>query len=404
MRADTGVASRDRRTLWVASVLGGFGQSLAGVAGALLAREVTGSDAVAGLPQAMLVVGAAIAGPVLSGLARRGGRRRALTVGALTALAGCGVLVLAGVVGDLATILVGSVLLGSGNTTVMLGRYAAADLGPEAARPRAMASVLAATAIGAVAGPNLLGPATRVAAAVGLPGLTGPYLVAAVAFAAAAAALAGWFRPVAAGDPARGRPRAGGGWAAVGTAGVALGLLSLTNLVMVGAMTMAPVHLQHGGSSLTVVGLVVSLHIGAMFGPAPLTGRLAERVGAPRAAALAGAVLVGSTGLAAAGAASPVVLGAALVLLGLGWNLGVLAGSTLLTDGVPAAERPRLEGWGEVGMGAAAAGGGAAAGPVMSAGGYPSVAVAAAVLAAVTLPLAVRATRLRRRSPSRALP
>jgi hypothetical protein len=55
-------ATRQRRTLralWTASVLGGLGQSLAGTAGVLLARQVGGSARVAGLPQACLVAGAA---------------------------------------------------------------------------------------------------------------------------------------------------------------------------------------------------------------------------------------------------------------------------------------------------------------------------------------------------------
>lgn len=100
-------------------------------------------------------------GPALSALARGSGRRGALAAGAGIALVGCGLLGMAGVVGAVPLVLSGSVLLGARNTAVMLGRYAAADLVEEADRPRAMGSVLAATAIGAVAAPNLLGPDER---------------------------------------------------------------------------------------------------------------------------------------------------------------------------------------------------------------------------------------------------
>jgi MFS family permease len=107
--------------------------------------------------------------------------------------------------------------------------------------------------------------------------------------------------------------------------------------------------------------------------------------------ALAGAVLVVSALLAAAATGAPLVLGVALVLLGVGWNLGLVAGSTLLTAGVPAAERPRREGWGEVAMGVSAAGGGAASGAVMSGGGYGLLASAGAAVAALVVAAAWQA-------------
>lgn len=383
------------RALWSAAVLGGLAQSLAGTAGALLAREVAGSDAAAGLPQALLVVGAAVSALALSALTRRHGRRLALTTGAVVAMSGCVVVALAGMSASLAWILVGSVLLGVGTTTVMLGRYAAADLGPETSRPRAMASVLVATTIGAVAGPNLLAPAGRLGAALGLPALTGPYLIAAVSFAAAAACLAFGLvaSPSAQTGPATAVPLPGRDPARtrLGRDGLfGLVVLSTANLVMVSVMTMAPVHLHHIGVGFGAIGLVVSLHIAGMFAPSPVSGWLAGRYGAVAVAVVAGPVLIAACVLAAGGAGSTSVLTVAMVLLGVGWNLALVAGSLLLTADVPVAERPRREGWGEVGMGAAAAGGGAASGLVMATGGYPAVAAVAAAVAALLLPWAWR--------------
>lgn len=375
--------------LWAAGALGGLAQSLAGTAGALLARQVGGSEAVAGLPQALLVVGAAISALALSTLTRRRGRGAALTTGALVAVAGCLVVTLGALSAGLPGILLGSLLLGCGNTAVMLGRYAAADLGPETSRARAMASVLVATTIGAVAGPNLLAPAGVLAYGLGLPTLVGPYLVAAVGFAAAACALVIGLTPhgtevAAARETAS--ALAGPSLGRQGTAGLAV--LSVANLVMVSVMTMAPVQLHHVGVGLGAIGLVVSVHIAGMFAPSPLSGRLTDRVGAVPVAAGAGVMLMVACVLAAGGAESPVLLAVALILLGVGWNLGLVAGSVLLTAGVPALDRPRREGWGEVGMGAAAAGGGAASGLVVAAGSYPALAAGVAAVAALLLPLA----------------
>jgi MFS family permease len=375
----------DRVTaLWIASLLGGLGQSLGGVAAALLARDLGGSDAVAGLPQAVLVVGSAAAALAMSALTRRYGRGRALAAGLAAATLGSAVVVLATLAGSLPGLLAGTALLGAGTAAVMLGRYAAADTAPVGARGRAMATVLVATTVGAVAGPNLLVPSDALGRVLGLPGLGGAYVVAAVCFAVAACLLQR--RPA---RPHAGSPEpdieAPGGTAVLGLTVLGFTVLGLSNLVMVSVMTMAPVHLHHLGVGLGAIGLVVSLHIAGMFGPAPLSGWLADRWGPAQTAVLAGAVLSVSALLAAVTAGAPVLLGVALVLLGVGWNLGLVAGSALLTMGVAATQRPRREGFGEVAMGVAAAGGGAASGAVVSGGGYGLLAAGGAAVAALVV-------------------
>ncbi|MFI5909492.1 hypothetical protein [Dactylosporangium sp. NPDC051541] len=339
--------------LWMAALLGGCAQSLAGAAGALLAVRVGGGAAVAGLPQAALVAGAALAAFVLSALTRRFGRPRALAAGALAAAGGCAVVVAAAHLGSLPLVLAGTLLSGAGNTAVMLTRYAAAEHGGT------MTAVLTATAAGAVAGPLLLGVAD-------------PYVVAAAGFVLAALC----YRPV------RGRPvtpEAAGGIGARGRAGLAI--LSAANLVMVGVMTFAPVHLAHTGASRTAIGAVVSAHIAGMFAPSVLSTRLVAAAGAARTAGLGASVLMLACITVAAG--EPRAMVAGLVLLGAGWNCCLVAGSTLLVTGAHGTARVRGEAWGEVGMGAAAAAGGGLSGPLAAAAGYPGLAWAGAVVALV---------------------
>jgi len=392
---------RSVHALWLASLLGGLAQALAGTAGSLLARQVGRSDAVAGLPQGFLVAGSAIAALAMSRLTARRGRRVALTSGATAAMAGCGVVIIGGAIASLPLILSGCLLLGAGNTSVMLGRYAAADLGPEGSRTAAMASVLVATTVGAVAGPNLLAPASRMAAHLGLPVLCGPYLIAAITFAAAAATLARGLRlallpPLDATGINRNTHRS-----PLNRQGVSgLTILLLANLVMVSVMTMAPMQLRHNGNGLGMIGLVVSAHIAGMFAPSPLSAWLTNRLGGAAAATAAAVLLIGACSLAAVGSHSSGTLMTAMVLLGAGWNLSLISGSTLLTAGVPAGERPRREGWGEVAMGAAAAGGGAGSGAMMAAGGYQLLAAAAAAVAVLVVPISLGGVENSRSLPS----
>lgn len=365
-----------------ASALGGFAQSLAGASGALLARHLGGSAAVAGLPQALLVSGSAVFGLALSRLALHYGRRIALTTGSVIALIGSLVVMVAAARASLPLVLIGCVPLGAGTTAVMLGRYAAADLAPESQRAQAMGRVLVATTVGAVAGPNLLAPATRLTG-----GLSGPYVIAALGFAAAALV---YVRAVPGGRPASLVPSAG--WVGSRPRGGALFVLGVSNLVMVSVMTMAPVQLAHVGGGLTAIGLVISLHIAGMFAPAPLSGWLTDRIGTSAAVTVAGALLAGASAIAASGDSSMTAMTIGMVLLGIGWNVGLVAGSALLTAGLPPAERPRHEAWGELAMGIAASGGGLACGPIMAAGGYSVLAIGG-VAAAAVIPMSAAPTR-----------
>ncbi|WP_433059464.1 MFS transporter [Dactylosporangium sp. CS-033363] len=339
--------------LWMAAALGGFAQSLSGAAGALLAARIAGSPAVAGLPQTALVLGAALAALLLSALTRRVGRTHALATGALTAAAGCALVLLAAHRGSLPLVLLGTLLSGAGNTAVMLTRYAAAELAGT------MTAVLTATAAGAITGPLLLG-------------LADPYLVATAGFVLAAVC----YLPVrvrvrsVVEEPTgpSGRPSRKG-----------LAVLTFANLVMVGVMTLAPVHLAHGGAGPTAIGAVISAHIAGMFAPSLLSTRLVAAAGPGRTALLGTAILLIACLAVASGATEGLVAG--LFLLGVGWNCCLVAGSTLLVADVPAPDRPRREAWGELGMGAAAATGGGLSGPLAATAGYPTLAWIGAALA-----------------------
>ena len=162
--------------LVAAQILGGLGQSGA-AAGALLALDMTGSESLASLPLALLVVGSSASVVPISALSRRAGRRAGLATALAIATVGAIGVVAAGALDSFALLLAASAVFGAGNTAVMLARYAAADLSTPSERGRAIGLVVFATTFGAVAGPNLLEPSGRAAAALGLPELTGLYLV-----------------------------------------------------------------------------------------------------------------------------------------------------------------------------------------------------------------------------------
>jgi MFS family permease len=399
-------AALQRRTLRVlfgAQVVSGLGGSGA-AAGALLALDMTGSEALASLPLALLVAGSSATVVPISALSRRAGRRIGLaTALALAAFGAVGV-VAAAVLDSFALLLAASAVFGAGNTAVMLARYAAADLSTPAQRGRAIGLVVFATTFGAVAGPNLLEPSGRAAAALGLPELTGLFVCSAVAFSLGALVLVLFLRPdplqIAAGLESPGAPERDEAprvplrrLLAPPAARVGLTTIVAANFVMVAVMAMAPVHMDHEGHGLRFLGLVVSLHIAGMFAPAPLTGLLTDRVGPVPVAGAGTAMLVVAGALAASAGHGALTFALGLTLLGVGWNANLVAGSTLLASAVPTVQRPRAEGTGELSMGLAAATATAVAGPMVALAGYASLAVASAVAAAALGPLLLAVAR-----------
>jgi MFS family permease len=132
--------------------------------------------------------------------------------------------------------------------------------------------------------------------------------------------------------------------------------------------------------------------VAAMFLPSPLTGRLVDRVGRRPLIAAGGVVLLASGLLAAAAPDDSVgLLAVALVLLGLGWNLGLVAGTALLTDAVPLERRARTQGTVDLGVALAGATGGIGSGLVVAAAGFSTLGIAGALLALAIVPsIAVR--------------
>ncbi|MGW9436877.1 MFS transporter [Streptomyces sp. NPDC055607] len=388
--------SREQRraltVLGIAQTLGGAGMAAGITVGALLARDLLGPTGLAGLPAALYTVGAAFGAALLGRVSQRFGRRPGLALGnGIAALGSAGVV--AGAAARWPVLLLAALFVyGAGTVTGLLARYTGADLAPPERRGRAAGTVLFAMTLGAVVGPNLIGPTGDLADTWGLPRLTGPFLLAAVAYVAAALVLVVWLRP----DPLPPAPprepgptRAGAHRTGRPAPGVITGatVMITAQLVMIAVMTMTPVHMADHGHATRAVGLVIALHVGAMFLPSPLSGLLADRIGGRRVATAAGAVLLGAGLLAGLSPpASTPLLACALVLLGVGWNLALLGGTALLTDAAPPENRAAVQGLADVGTSVAGATGGMASGLVMGGAGYPLLATAAGALALAVIP------------------
>ena len=369
----------------------------AATAGGLLAVDVAGPSAAA-LPLASTVAGSGLAA-VLASRAnaqrsrdRPGGLRGAYTTATLGAL-----LVVAGVgQASLPLLLAGSGLFGAGNAAAMLARYAAADLAPPCRRGSALSRMLLALTVGAVAAPNLLGPAAGLARPFGLPDATGLFLLAALAFAAAAILLP----PLpAAGEATESGLRLSGRagrwrWQLPRAALAPLAVLAVANLAMVTVMAVIPplLHSFRGPARPRRAARQRPRRRHVPPRPARRTRRRPSRTSRRRRCwdpAHAPCRLL--AGLSGALTARPLYAAGVLLLVGLAWSTQVVAASTWLTLTVPAPAQARAEGAGEAAMSAAAALCGLAAAPLLATGGTR------ALMAAIVIALIVTTLTLRRR-------
>lgn len=409
-----------RRTLTVvviSQVLGGAGLAAGVTVGALLVQDVLGSMSLAGVAAALLTLGSALTAFLVGRVTQRLGRRIGLGLGFAAGGVGAIGVVVAATTALVPLLFLSLFVYGAGTATNLQARYAGTDLATPARRGSAISVAMVSTTLGAVAGPNLVEPLGAFATGLGLPSLAGPFLLAAVAYLAAGTAFLVLLRP----DPfllarrldaelaqleveqtaaeqvgskqasptTAAHPRPGVG-AYVGAA-----VMVVTQIAMVAVMTMTPVHMRAHHHGLGEVGLVIGIHIAAMYLPSLVTGVLVDRIGRTPMAIAAGVTLLfaGVTG-ALAPADSLGLLILALALLGLGWNFGLIAGTALVVDHTVPANRARTQGTLDVLIALAGAGAGVMSGVVMAGVGYGALSIAGGVLALLLIPVLLWARRV----------
>jgi MFS family permease len=400
---------RTLRVLVVAQVLSGAGLAAGITVGALLAQDMLGSTGLAGLPSALFTAGSALAAVAVGRISQGRGRRPGLAAGyAVGAIGSVGVVV-AAVVDSPVLLFAALFVYGAGSATNLQARYAGADLAEPGHRARAISTVLVSTTLGGVVGPLLAAPTGDLAHHAGIPHLAGPFLLSGLAYASAAAFLATRLRPdplvvarqLAADPPsatltvADAGPVPTSGGAEV-THGVLVGaaVMVLTQVVMVAIMTMTPVHMRDHGHGTGAAGLVIAVHVAAMYLPSPLTGRLVDVVGRTRMALASGGTLL-LAGLLAATAPddSVLVLALALALLGLGWNFGLVAGTAIVTDAVPLETRARTQGLVDVSIAIAGTGAGLGSGIVVDVASYSALSLVGGIVALAIVPVVAARAR-----------
>ncbi len=320
--------------------IGAIAVSIGALAGAWLSPQ---NLALATLPVAAFSVGAAVFAYPVAMLARKFGRKASFIIGAIIGIFGAGFSVLALVNNLFPLFCLGFFMVGGSNAFIQQYRFAAADIGTDKFKSRAISWVLTGGIFAALIGTetvlrtkDLLLPIPFAGAFLGMAGL----LVVGIGILA-------FLKPTDPeeclvhenAEPARHVSKIFSQPVFV----VALLCAVATYGLMTFVMTGAPLAMQQNGHSEVEAVLGIRWHVLAMFGPSFITGVLIVKFGKLPVIGAGLVLLMVCAGVALSGL-ELWNFWWALILLGIGWNFGFIGATALLNEAYCDSERNKVQG------------------------------------------------------------
>ena len=392
------IGQRIAQILFITQSLGSAALISNATVNPIIGSKLGGSDILAGVPGTLLLMGAAIASYPAGILMQRIGRRPGLALGFFLGAFGMAVSGYAIVSGSFLIFLLGLFLIGGARGAVDQSRYAAADANLPENRARAISTVVFAGTVGAIGGPLLVAPLGNLVHSIfGFDVLAGPMIGGAVLFAISGVLISGLLRP----DPRDigkiisdalkkedDAPIAAARELKVIARlhGVQLAALSMLigQAMMVLVMTVTSLHMKNHNHNLADISLVIMAHTLGMDGLSFLTGTIADRFGRNVVVACGAVILI--LGCVVAPLSTDVLpLAIGLFLVGVGWNMCYIGGSSLLADNLAPNERGRYQGAVELTVNIASAAGSLSSGFIMAGLGFSTLCVIASVLTCAPL-------------------
>lgn len=384
----------------------------------IAAGVLAGTTTAAGMPSTVTTFTQSIMAYFFGIYMGRYGRRMGLTTaysfGMVSAIIG----VISIYYGIYPLLLLSSAGMGMARAGADMSRFVAGELYPKQLRARMIGRIVFAGTIGAILGPALVGPSGQLADLMGLNlnsgipqfvqtfmpiadfsrGLTtGPWVIATFMYGLSVLITFIFLRP----DPsiiamqhndeknttiesATGRPLR----ELLKLPNVQLAIIAMliSQTVMVTLMTITPWHMHQANHPNTAVSLVISAHTLGMFGLSALTGYLIDRYGRVQMMIIGGLTLIAAVIISPLSTQLPYLV-VGLFLLGLGWNFGYIAGSSMLADALRDKEKSRVQGFNDMLVAFAAGLGTLSSGFLFEFGGYLLVSVGGGVLTLVLMVL-----------------
>ena len=363
--------------------------TLTGITGYQLAPD----KALATLPFALITVGAAVVTVFAAYVIGRIGRRLGFAVGSLCGTIGGLVSVFAVFHANFWLFCLGTALIGAYQGFAQYYSIAAADSVTAEFKSRAISTVLAGGVLAALAGPALAALTSTL-----IPGVmfAGAYMLVAVLALLATGVTLSLYRdiePVALVSDVPPRPLRQIIRQPIFGAGVATTMASAAAMTLV--MTAAPLAAVACGYPIGDGAHIIQLHLIGMFVPSFFSGRLVARFGVWPVLAAGMALLVVCAVTAISSTALPAFF-VSLFLLGVGWNLMIVSGTTLLAQSYRPNERPKTQAIAGLFNNLAGSAGALSAGIALQTAGWSLLNIGMAPILILSLIMILRWVRARR--------
>lgn len=372
--------------LTLAQMLGASGGPIIIALGGLIGQRLAPSPLLYTLPVFAYTLAMAVGTLPAAKLMRRWGRRQAYLLGALLGVSGGAVASAALFLNSFWLFCFGTFGAGLYASYVQSYRFAGTDGVPREGQARAISWIMVGGLLAAVIGPQLVIFTRDLAPAVPFAGA----FLSQTALALLAMLVLTRLEAV---DRPRTATRANDAGRSAGELlrspryilAVATGVVSyaLMNLLM----TAAPMAMVGCGISIDDATLGIQWHALAMFAPSFVTGRLIDRFGAERVAAVGLVLIAGSAAVGLFGLEVRHFWGT-LILIGIGWNLGFIGATTMLACSHRPEERTRAQGLNDFLVFGAVALASLFSGPILNTSGWSTINTAVfPVVALVLVPL-----------------
>jgi len=307
--------------------------------GGIVAAVLAPRESLATVPISMAVVAVAFSTAPAALLMRRIGRKAGFILGASIGAGAALFTALAITRGSFVMLCAGAALFGTSTAFTQQYRFAAAECVPPAEVSRAVSWILIGSLVAALIGPPLALLARRWLAIE----YAGSFVAVAGLYVLGIAVLARLRLPAQSIQSTVERARSATQLLSETTFRVAVLAGVVAFAVMSFVMTAAPISMHvHHDHSVEATTWVIQSHVVAMFLPSLFTGRLVGRFG-ERAMMRLGAVLLAGCAATSLAGEQVVHYWLALVLLGLGWNLLFVSGTTLLARSYGGVDRHRAQ-------------------------------------------------------------
>ncbi len=334
------------RNLWiltVAQALGSCGMIMLVTYGGIIGTRIAPAPALATLPLALTIVGIALSTIPAAMTMRRWGRKRGFIASGGVGVAAALLAAWAIAHAQFPLFCLAGMLIGVHQAFILQYRFAATEYVPAESAGRAIGMIMLGILAAAVLAPEI-GDRGRLMA--GWPEFTGSFVMLALLCLAGVMLLLTLQPAVVAAQTAAPSPERTLTRIAAQPAFVVAVLASVSSFaVMSFIMTATPISMHvHDGFSVEQTQRVITAHIIAMYAPSLVSGWLTRTLGLIRMM-LAGVALMALCVVIAVAVGQHFVHYLwAMIVLGAGWNLLFVAGTTLLTRVHSAGERFKVQG------------------------------------------------------------